>query len=68
MSRGILEIATILLPASKAGTIGKAGEGVSTTTYEYNARLQLVKATNPDSVVEFEYDAQGRLTCERING
>ncbi|MGG4608508.1 RHS repeat-associated core domain-containing protein [Providencia sp. Me31A] len=41
---------------------------LSVTTYEYNARLQLVKATNPDSVVEFDYDAQGRLTCERING
>ncbi|WP_275076822.1 RHS repeat-associated core domain-containing protein [Providencia rettgeri] len=41
---------------------------LSITTYEYNARLQLVKATNPDSVVEFEYDEQGRLTCESING
>ncbi|MEY0975086.1 RHS repeat-associated core domain-containing protein [Providencia rettgeri] len=47
---------------------GVENKCLSTTTYEYNARLQLVKATNPDSVVEFEYDAQGRLTCERING
>ncbi|MCW2256722.1 YD repeat-containing protein [Providencia alcalifaciens] len=41
---------------------------VSITTYEYDERLQLIRATNPDSVVEFEYDAQGRLCCERING
>lgn len=41
---------------------------VSTTTYEYDERLQLIRDTNPDSVVEFEYDAQGRLCCERING
>uniref|UniRef100_UPI003857D888 RHS repeat domain-containing protein n=1 Tax=Providencia stuartii TaxID=588 RepID=UPI003857D888 len=27
-----------------------------------------MKATNPDSVVEFEYNAHGQLTCERING
>lgn len=40
---------------------------LSTTQYSYNARQQL-KATNPDSVVEFEYDDQGRLCSERING
>ncbi|MEY0206101.1 DUF6531 domain-containing protein, partial [Providencia manganoxydans] len=43
---------------------------LSTTTYEYDTHLRLIKATNPDSVVEFEYeyDAHGQLTCERING
>nr|WP_282555285.1 RHS repeat-associated core domain-containing protein [Providencia stuartii] len=41
---------------------------LSTTTYEYDTHLRLVKATNPDSVVEFEYNAHGQLTCERING
>ncbi|HEI8753899.1 TPA: DUF4150 domain-containing protein [Proteus mirabilis] len=41
---------------------------LSTTQYSYNARQQLIKATNPDSVVEFEYDDQGRLCSERING
>ncbi|WP_330998590.1 hypothetical protein, partial [Proteus alimentorum] len=41
---------------------------LSTTTYQYNERLQLIRATNPDSVVEFEYDDQGHLCCERING
>ncbi|PNL49829.1 type IV secretion protein Rhs [Proteus mirabilis] len=41
---------------------------LSTTTYQYNERLQLIRATNPDSVVEFEYDNQGHLCCERING
>ncbi|WP_414602315.1 RHS repeat domain-containing protein, partial [Proteus vulgaris] len=30
--------------------------------------MQLIRATNPDSVVEFEYDNQGHLCCERING
>ncbi|WP_317988217.1 DUF6531 domain-containing protein [Proteus vulgaris] len=41
---------------------------LSTTTYQYNERLQLISATNPDSVVEFEYNDQGHLCCERING
>ncbi|MBD2786674.1 hypothetical protein ID858_18350, partial [Xenorhabdus sp. DI] len=41
----------------------------ATTRYEYNKRHQLVKATNADAVVEFEYDkASGLPTCERING
>ncbi|UWU00008.1 hypothetical protein N1711_16210 [Proteus vulgaris] len=30
--------------------------------------MQLIRATNPDSVVEFEYNDQGHLCCERING
>ncbi|PHM69409.1 glycohydrolase toxin TNT-related protein [Xenorhabdus kozodoii] len=41
----------------------------ATTTYEYNKRQQLVKATNADAVVEYEYDkGTGLPTCERING
>ncbi|PHM22095.1 RHS repeat-associated core domain-containing protein [Xenorhabdus ehlersii] len=41
----------------------------ATTTYEYNPRHQLVKATNADAVVEYEYDkTTGLPTCERING
>ncbi len=41
----------------------------ATTRYEYNKRYQLVKATNADAVVEFEYDKDtGLPTCERING
>ncbi|WP_083446723.1 MULTISPECIES: RHS repeat-associated core domain-containing protein [Xenorhabdus] len=41
----------------------------ATTTYEYNQRHQLVKATNADAVVEYEYDKiTGLPTCERING
>ncbi|CBJ80438.1 Complete genome; segment 11/17 [Xenorhabdus bovienii SS-2004] len=40
-----------------------------TTTYEYNQRYQLVKATNADATVEYEYDkTTGLPTCERING
>ncbi|MBD2800020.1 RHS repeat protein [Xenorhabdus sp. M] len=40
-----------------------------TTTYAYNKRYQLVKATNADATVEYEYDkATGLPTCERING
>ncbi|WP_422399004.1 RHS repeat-associated core domain-containing protein [Xenorhabdus griffiniae] len=40
-----------------------------TTTYEYNKRHQLVKATNADAVVEYEYDkTTGLPICERING
>ncbi|MGJ0635961.1 RHS repeat-associated core domain-containing protein [Xenorhabdus bovienii] len=39
------------------------------TTYEYNKRYQLVKATNADAIVEYEYDkTTGLPTCERING
>ncbi|MBD2812438.1 RHS domain-containing protein, partial [Xenorhabdus sp. Vera] len=40
----------------------------ATTTYEYNARRQFIRATNDDAVVEYEYDAAGLLVCERING
>ncbi|CDH34801.1 RHS repeat-associated core domain-containing protein [Xenorhabdus bovienii] len=41
----------------------------ATTTYEYNQRYQLVKATNADATVEYEYDkTTGLPTCERING
>ncbi|MDC9616117.1 DUF6531 domain-containing protein [Xenorhabdus khoisanae] len=41
----------------------------ATTRYEYNKRYQLVKATNADAVVEYEYDKiTGLPTCERING
>ncbi|WP_323860155.1 RHS repeat-associated core domain-containing protein [Xenorhabdus szentirmaii] len=41
----------------------------ATTTYEYNKRYQLVKATNADAIVEYEYDkTTGLPTCERING
>ncbi|MBC8952820.1 RHS repeat-associated core domain-containing protein [Xenorhabdus sp. PB62.4] len=41
----------------------------ATTTYEYNARHQLVKAANDDAVVEYEYDkTTGLPICERING
>ncbi|PHM38808.1 RHS repeat-associated core domain-containing protein [Xenorhabdus innexi] len=40
----------------------------SVTTYEYNARRQLIKATNDDAVVEYEYNAVGLPVCERING
>ncbi|CDH21472.1 Complete genome; segment 11/17 [Xenorhabdus bovienii str. kraussei Quebec] len=40
-----------------------------TTTYEYNQRYQLVKATHADATVEYEYDkTTGLPTCERING
>ncbi|PHM49642.1 RHS repeat-associated core domain-containing protein [Xenorhabdus miraniensis] len=40
-----------------------------TTTYEYNKRYQLVKATNADAIVEYEYDkTTGLPACERING
>ncbi|CDG89875.1 RHS repeat-associated core domain-containing protein [Xenorhabdus bovienii] len=41
----------------------------NTTTYEYNKRYQLVKATNADAIVEYEYDkTTGQPICERING
>ncbi|WP_387468336.1 DUF6531 domain-containing protein, partial [Photorhabdus sp. RM323S] len=41
---------------------------VSVTEYDYNATGQLIRATNPDVVVEFEYDGSGNLTAETING
>ncbi|MDE9541208.1 toxin C-terminal domain-containing protein [Xenorhabdus bovienii] len=41
----------------------------ATTTYDYNASHQLVKAVNDDAVVEYEYDkTTGLPICERING
>ncbi|UDN38151.1 hypothetical protein LG402_15740 [Proteus sp. NMG38-2] len=36
--------------------------------YKYNKHLQLIRVTNPNSVVEFEYNDQGHLCYERING
>ncbi|EKK5571942.1 hypothetical protein ACQSMR_001719 [Morganella morganii] len=30
--------------------------------------MQLIRAENPDAATEFEYDAAGRLICEKING
>lgn len=47
---------------------GTRSELKSATHYEYNARMQLIRAENPDAVTEFEYDAAGRLICEKING
>uniref|UniRef100_UPI0036D7AD40 RHS repeat-associated core domain-containing protein n=1 Tax=Photorhabdus sp. RM322S TaxID=3342825 RepID=UPI0036D7AD40 len=41
---------------------------VSVTEYDYNATGQLIRATNPDAVVAFEYDGSGNLTAETING
>ncbi|MCP9268481.1 DUF6531 domain-containing protein [Xenorhabdus sp. XENO-1] len=40
----------------------------ASTTYEYNARHQLIRAVNDDAIVEYEYDAVGLPVCERING
>ncbi len=47
---------------------GTRSELKSATHYEYNARMQLIRAENPDAVTEFEYDDAGRLICEKING
>lgn len=47
---------------------GTHSELKSTTRYEYNERMQLIRAENPDAVTEFEYDTSGRLICEKING
>ncbi len=47
---------------------GTHSELKSATHYEYNERMQLIRAENPDAVTEFEYDAAGRLICEKING
>ncbi|WP_244175704.1 RHS repeat-associated core domain-containing protein [Xenorhabdus vietnamensis] len=47
---------------------GDKEELKSVTTYEYNARRQIIRAANDDAVVEYEYDAKGLPVCERING
>ena len=47
---------------------GTRSELKSATHYEYNDRMQLIRAENPDAVTEFEYDDAGRLICEKING
>ncbi|MDC9596252.1 RHS repeat-associated core domain-containing protein [Xenorhabdus anantnagensis] len=47
---------------------GDKEELKSVTTYEYNARRQIIRAANDDAVVEYEYDATGLPVCERING
>ncbi|WP_434525434.1 RHS repeat-associated core domain-containing protein [Photorhabdus asymbiotica] len=38
------------------------------TEYAYDSKGRLMRATNPDVAVEFEYDPFGNLTTEKING
>ncbi|EPJ7088694.1 glycohydrolase toxin TNT-related protein [Citrobacter amalonaticus] len=41
---------------------------VSTTEYRYDSEYRLVSATTPDAQVAFEYDADGHVIAESING
>lgn len=41
---------------------------VSSTDYRYDSEYRLASATNPDARVEFEYDADGHVIAESING
>ncbi|HEX4504041.1 MAG TPA: RHS repeat-associated core domain-containing protein [Scandinavium sp.] len=41
---------------------------LATTDYRYDAEHRLISARNPDTQVEFEYDADGNITAETLNG
>ncbi|HEX4504039.1 MAG TPA: PAAR-like domain-containing protein [Scandinavium sp.] len=41
---------------------------IATTDYRYDAEHRLISARNPDAQVEFEYDADGNITAETLNG
>ncbi|MBU9846272.1 PAAR-like domain-containing protein [Rahnella ecdela] len=41
---------------------------LATRTYGYNSQGRLILAQSGDATVEFEYNADGDLLCERING
>lgn len=45
-----------------------AEKPVSSTEYRYDSEYRLVSATTPDARVEFEYDADGHVIAESING
>ncbi|PHS89180.1 hypothetical protein AAW02_08190, partial [Aeromonas dhakensis] len=40
----------------------------SETHFTYDAAGRLLRASNVDAVVEYEWDALGRVVCERVNG
>ncbi|MCS3769585.1 RHS repeat-associated protein [Aeromonas hydrophila] len=40
----------------------------SETHFAYDAAGRLLRASNADAVVEYEWDALGRVVCERVNG
>ncbi|MDF2400500.1 hypothetical protein GWQ27_03130 [Aeromonas sp. 5HA1] len=40
----------------------------SETHFAYDAAARLLRASNADAVVEYEWDALGRVVCERVNG
>ncbi|HEX4501530.1 MAG TPA: hypothetical protein VH187_10325 [Scandinavium sp.] len=41
---------------------------IATTDYRYDAEHRLISARNPDAQVEFEYDADGNILAETLNG
>lgn len=47
---------------------GENGQEDSLTRFEYDARGLMTRATNAQAVVEYDYDALGRITAERLNG
>lgn len=46
----------------------EAEQIISTTDFRYDAEFRLISACTPDSRVEFEYDTDGQVIAETLNG
>ena len=47
---------------------GRDGDADSITRFEYDPRGLMIRASNDQAVVEYDHDALGRITAERLNG
>ncbi|MGE6166847.1 RHS repeat-associated core domain-containing protein [Aeromonas rivipollensis] len=53
---------------SRVEALREHGEREGETHFVYDAAGRLLRASNADAVVEYEWDALGRVVCERVNG
>lgn len=53
---------------SRVEALREHGEREGDTHFVYDAAGRLLRASNADAVVEYEWDALGRVVCERVNG
>lgn len=53
---------------SRVEALRDHGEREGETHFVYDAAGRLLRASNADAVVEYEWDALGRVVCERVNG
>jgi RHS repeat-associated protein len=53
---------------SRVEALREHGEREGETHFAYDSAGRLLRASNADAVVEYEWDALGRVVCERVNG